>query len=96
MEEQGHGAQEAVPAGPESLRCYVLRLPGSPVEAKDPAAVNDIGIEGIGRDIGVLVRAYADPVAEGDLPAVAAAGDADGAAFLLPAVNPVRGMVIRA
>src|SRR4029077_5932473 len=36
------------------------------------------------------------PVAEGDLPVVAAAGDAGGAAFLLAAVDPVGRLIVGA
>ena len=94
MKEQRHGAQDPVVAGAQRLGCDVLRLAGALVEAHHPAAVDDVRVERVGGDVGVLVGADADPVAKRDLAAVAAAGGADGAALLLAAVDPVGKLVV--
>ena len=89
-EEQRRGAQVAIVAA----RCDVLDFAGDAVELRAVAAVDDVGIERIGRDVVVLLGADGMPVAEGDGAIVAAAGDAGGAALLLSAVDPVGRLVI--
>ncbi len=66
----------------------------SAVEFRAVAAVDDVGIERIGRDVVVLFGADGVPIAEGDGAIVAAAGDGDGAALLLSAVDPIGRLVI--
>ena len=70
----------------------VLHLAGGPVEFRDfasTAAINNVGVERIGRDIAILDYAYGMPLAIGDGAVVAAAGDADRAALLLPSANAI-------
>jgi hypothetical protein len=61
---------------------------GAAVVAAEPPAVHDVGIERIGGDVPVLLDPDRMPLAEGDLPVVAAALDADGSA--LPAARRTR------
>ena len=51
----------------------VLHLAGAPVVARHLAAVDDVGVERVGRDVAVLLDADRLPLAERDLPVVAAA-----------------------
>src|SRR5205807_6782492 len=69
-------------------------LAGLAVIARHLAAVDQIRVERIGRDVAVFLRAYRAPLAKGDLAVVAAAGNACRAAFLLAAVDPVRELVV--
>jgi len=64
------------------------------VEDGDFAAVDQIGMQGIGRDVAVFFDADGGPIAKGDFAEVAAAGGADGAAFLLASVDPVGKLVV--
>ena len=89
-EEQRRGAQIAIVAA----RIHVFDFAGDAVELRALAAVDDVGIERIGRDVAVLVGADGVPVAKGDLAVVAAAGDTGGAALLLSAVDPVGHLVV--
>ena len=52
-------------------------------------AVDDVGMQRVGRRVAVFDDARRMPFAQGDLAVVAAAGDADRAALLLPAHRPV-------
>src|SRR5205085_9157410 len=72
----------------------VLGLPGRAIIAARLAAINDIRVERVGRDVAVFFDAYGVPFAEGDLPVVAARGDPCRAALLLPAVDPVGELVV--
>ena len=94
MKQQRHRPEDAVLAGAQRLRRDVLRLAGLLVEADDAAAVDDVRVQRIRRDVGVLVGADTHPVAERDLPAVAAARDPDRTALLLSAVDPVRKLLV--
>ena len=69
-------------------------LAGAAVEARDLAAVDDVGIERIGRDVAVLLDADRVPVAKRDRAVVAAAGDAGRSALLLAAAHAVRERVV--
>src|SRR5205807_4728726 len=66
------------------------------VEARDLSAVYDVGVQRIGSDIAVLLRADGTPLPERDLSVVAAAHDSGGPALLLAAVHAVRELVIGA
>src|ERR1035438_6054884 len=77
-----------------STRVDVLHLAGDAVELRAVAAVDDVGMERVGRDVVVFLGAHGMPFAEGDLAIVAAAGDGGGSALLLPAVDPVGRLVI--
>ena len=94
--DQRHRCAEAyvAPAG----RQHVLHLAGGAIQARHALrpAINDVGIQRIGRNITVFLGADRMPVAEGDLAVVAAAGDAGRAALLLAAVNPVGKLVVGA
>src|SRR3954453_8038550 len=72
-----------------------LRLAGPSIVARNLAAINDVGIERIGDDVAIFLRGDWMPLAERDRAVVAAAGDADRATLLLPAVEPIRKGVIR-
>ena len=74
----------------------VLHLARAPVEARHLAAVDDVGVERIGRDVAVLLDADRVPIAKRDLPVVAAARDARRAALLLAAAHAIRKRVVGA
>src|ERR1035437_8798806 len=93
-ENQGRGAIEAILSGAQNDRRNVARLSGIAVEHRYLAAVNQIGMQGIGCDVAVFFRSDCGPVAEGDFAEVAAAGGAYGAAFLLAAIDPVGKLVV--
>src|SRR5215472_18021231 len=61
---------------------------------RDAPAIDDVGIERIGRDVAVLLHADRSPIAKGDLAVRAATDDSDRTAFLLGAVDPVRESVV--
>src|SRR5439155_21735662 len=93
-EEHGGGADETMLARANRLRGDVLHLASSPVELRDLAAVDDVGVERVGGDVAVLLDADRVPIAEGNLPVAAAATHAGGAALLLAAVDPARETVV--
>ena len=90
------GPDDAEFIGTKWLRQDVLRLVRAAIEAREPAAVNDVGILRRGRDVAVFLRADRLPVAKSDRAVRPAAGDSDRAAFLLPAVEAIGEGVIRA
>src|SRR5689334_24475716 len=57
-------------------------------------AVDDVGIERVGREVAALTRANGRPVAECDLPVITPARDRGGARVLLRAVHTVRKGVV--
>ena len=75
-----------------------LRLAGAQVKTKSAAvraaAINDVGVAGIGHDVSAFFRADGMPIAKGDGAVIAAAGNRRGAAILLRAVNAIRKLVI--
>src|SRR5207244_3855828 len=91
---QRRSAQKAIFSGTADLRPHVLHLSRGAVETADLAAIDEIGIERIGRDVAVLFDADRTPFAKGDLAIVAPAGDAGRAALLLASVDPVGELVI--
>ena len=93
-EDQRRGAIEAILSGAQNHRRNVARLAGVAVEHRSLAAVDQIGMQRIGRDVAVFFDADGGPVAKGDFAKVAAAGGADGAAFLLSAIDPVGKLVV--
>ena len=76
------------------LRGDILHLARGAIETGHLAAVNDVRVERIGRDIAIFLDADGVPLAESDLAIVAAADDAGRAAFLLAAVDPVRELIV--
>ena len=84
---------------PEILRLHrhrqnVLRLTGPAIEPRQLPAVNDVRIDRIGDDITIFLGRDRLPIPKRDLAFVAAAFDTDRAAFLLPAVKPIRKRVV--
>ncbi len=77
-------------------RHHVLGLAGPPIVPRQPAAINDVRIGWVRRDVAVLVGRDRMPVAHRDLPVVSAARHAGRPAFLLAAADPVRKRVVRA
>src|ERR1041384_6070874 len=77
-----------------AARRPVLHFSGGPVIASELASVNNIGIEWIGSNIGVLVGPHRMPFAKRDLAIVAAAGHARRSAFLLPSIHPIGALII--
>src|ERR1041385_4912565 len=75
-----------------------LRLSGAAVITEElsigPAAIDDVGIGRIGRDVSAFAGACGVPVAEGDGAVIAAAENVDAAAILLRAVNVVRKIIV--
>ena len=94
MEHQRHGPFDPVFAGSQRFRGDVAGLPCPPIEPHDAAAIDQIGVQRIGRHKAIFVGAHPHPVAEGDLAAVAAAGDADGTAFLLATIDPIGKLLV--
>src|SRR5713226_6804577 len=93
-ENQRRGAIEAILFGAQNHRRNVTRLAGVAVEHRHLAAINQIRMQRIGRDIAVFFDADGGPVAKSDFAKVAAAGGADRAAFLLASVDPVGELVV--
>ncbi len=93
-EDDGRGAECAVVGAADGLGGDVFDLAGAAVEARDLAAVHDIGIERIGDGVPVLFDTDGRPLAEGELSVVAAAGDAGRAALLLATANAIGEIVI--
>src|SRR5689334_5198914 len=81
--EDGSGAEKSVLAGTTRLRGDILDLAGVAVVARRFAAVDEIGVKRIGGDVAIFFNADGMPIAESNLPVVAAAGDGGGAALLL-------------
>ena len=81
------GAKHAIAA--QRLGLDVLDLSGAAVVARYLAAVDDVGIERIGRGVAVLFNAGGMPVMKGDAAIVAAAGNAGAAAVLLAAADAI-------
>ena len=94
MEHQRHGPLDPVLAGSQRFGGDVAGLSRPLVEPHDAAAIDQIRVQRIGRHKAVFVGAHPHPVAEGDLAAVAAAGDANGAAFLLAAIDPIGELLV--
>src|SRR6185436_11045487 len=88
-EHHGRGAQRAIIRTADRLGRNVLHLTGAAIEARDLAAVDDIGIQRVGRDVAILFDANRVPIAYGDLAVVAAARNACGAALLLAAAQAI-------
>src|SRR6202158_2219531 len=93
-ENQWRGAVEAILPGAQHHRRNVARLSGSAVEHRNLAAVNQVGMQRIRRDVTVFFDADGGPVAKSNFAKIAAAGGADRAAFLLGAIDPVRKLVV--
>src|SRR5271157_610248 len=77
-----------------AARRDVLDLTRDAVVPGDCAAVDDIRIQRVGRDVSVLFGAHRMPLAKRDLAVVAAARDAHRPALLLAAVDPVWKLVV--
>src|SRR5580692_6582250 len=86
---QRGGAIEAVFSAAQNYGRDVLRLAGNHVEARGFAAVDQIGMQRIGRHVSIFFGADRMPIAKSDFSPVAAAGDSGRATFLLSAVYPV-------
>src|SRR5579859_1337568 len=80
------------------IRRNDLRLAGAAVVTEElsigPAAIDDVGIRWIRRDVSALASAGRMPVAEGDRAVIAAAENVNAAAILLRAVYVVREIVV--
>ena len=66
---QGLGAEGAVGVR-RKLGATFCDLAGAAVVARDLAAVDDVGVEGVGGGVAVLFDADGMPVAEGDRPSL--------------------------
>ena len=87
------GAQRAIAA--QRLGLDVLDLPGAAIVARYFAAVDDVGIERIGRGIAILLDSHRVPVVKGDAAIVAAAGDARRTGVLLAAADAIGKGIVR-
>src|SRR5437764_14214791 len=83
------GAQHTKILRAKGLGHNVLGLVGAPVIARELASVDDIGIERVGSHVAILFCGHRMPLANRNLAIIAPAGDADRAALLLSAANPV-------
>src|SRR5579863_8503142 len=91
--ERGLGAVGAVLCTAQRNRCYVLHLPGRDVKLRHftaAAAVDNVGIEGIGRDVAVFDGGDRMPVPNVDRAIVPPAGNANRTAFLLSGTHAIR------
>src|SRR5450755_3223466 len=91
---QRRSAVETILPGTQNDGRDVARLSGVAVEDCRLAAINQIGMQRIGRDIAIFFHANGGPVAKSDFAEVAAAGGADGAALLLAAIDPVGKLIV--
>src|SRR6266852_648263 len=91
---QRRSAIEAILPGAQHHRRNVARLSGRAVEHRNLAAVNQIGMQRIRRDVAVFFHANRRPVAKSNFAKVTAAGGSDRAALLLGAIDPVRKLVV--
>src|SRR5258707_551496 len=84
----------------DCVRRNHLRLPGAFVITKEfavrAAAIDDVGIGWVRRDVRALAGSHGMPVAEGDRSIIAAARGVDGAAVLLCTVDMVRKLIVNA
>ena len=87
-------AQKSVLPGAQDLRRDVLHLARVHIEPRSLAAVDEIRMKRIGRDVAILFNTDSTPVAESDRAVIAATLHARRAALLLPAVNPVRKLIV--
>ena len=89
-------ANDAIVAAAQRLRSDLLCFASAPVVSRDLAAVDDVGVERIGRDVAVLLDANRMPFAEGDLPVVATTRYARRPALLLSTAHAIGIRVVRA
>ena len=73
-----------------------MRLTAATIEPRQFAADDNLRIERIGDDIAVFFGRHRLPIAKRNLACVAATSNSDRAAFLLPAVKPIRKSIVRA
>ena len=85
----GLGAHDTEVGSAKRQRHDVLRLRSAAVVAGQLAAVHDVGIERVGRDVAVLFGGHRMPIAEGDFAVIAAAGNARRTALLLSAAEAI-------
>src|SRR5205085_8870015 len=76
-EDDGCGAQETILAAQHNFGRNRLRLPRALVEARELAAIDEVRVERVGRDVAVLFCADGAPIAERDRAVVAATRRAD-------------------
>src|SRR5581483_1159184 len=97
--EHRRSAQETIlPAATAStgLGRDVLYLSRLPIVARNLAAIDDVGIERIGRDVAVLFDTDRAPIAPSDRAIIATRGDRRRTAFLLSAVDPIGPAIVSA
>ena len=82
----------------DGVRRNHLRLTSAAIIAEElsicPAAIDDVGIRRIRRNVAALAGACGMPVAESDSAVIAAAENKDAAAILLRAINVVREIIV--
>src|ERR1700733_1836901 len=93
-EHQWRRPPQSVFAGAYGLWRDILILTGEHIEPGDLASVNDVRLQGVGRDITVFFGADRVPFPERDFAIVAPAAGSDRAAFLLPTVDPIWKLVV--
>src|SRR6185295_7224575 len=93
-EDHRRGAKEAILAASSGFGRNVLDLARAPIEARDLAAVNDVWVQRIRRDVSVFFDADRMPFAKGDLAVVASTGDSNRAALLLSAVHAIWKLIV--
>ncbi len=85
-----HGADPAVFPGAHGLGRHLLHLARAPVESAQLAAVHEVRVQRVGRDVAVFFRPDGTPFPDRDLAVVAPAHDTGRPALLLAAVHPIR------
>ncbi len=89
-----HGAHEPVLAAAQHGRADLLHFSGGLIEARRFAAIDQVGIQRIRRDVTVFFDAHRMPLAKGDLGRSRSGCNAGRTALLLAAVNPVRKLIV--
>src|SRR2546428_856847 len=85
---------EAISPGAQDDGRNILRLPCQTVEPGRLAAINNVGVERVWRNVPILFGSDGIPISKCDLAKIAAAGNSDASTFLLSTVDPVRKLVV--
>src|SRR5262249_37907943 len=72
----------------------ILHLTGAAIKTGQFTAINDIGVQWIGRDIAPFFGGHRLPIAPDDRAVITATGDTGGTALLLRAIYPIWKLII--
>ncbi len=71
-----------------------MRLTSFLVKSGYPSSVEDVRVFRIRRYVGILVGSYSHELPKTDLAAITSAGYSYGTTFLLPAIHPIRKLLV--